>query len=131
MCSEIVVILVGLLLHTFLLNQHTLYDLILFYFIAIVWQLMRSYTLAMLQKLSGSDKPIEEDAIIMWTNTTVSNLYTTPTKYHTPLSFFMVTQSASRLLSLMLEVYIYIYIYIYNLNQTWQYRCTFFVCYIM
>lgn len=32
---------------------------------------MRAYTLAMLQKLSGSDKPIEEDAILLWTNTTV------------------------------------------------------------
>lgn len=67
---------------------------------------MRSYTLAMLQKLSGSDKPIEEDAIILWTNTTVSNLYTTPTKYHTLSSFFMIAQSTCRLT---LEVtYIYL-----------------------
>ncbi|XP_019859573.1 PREDICTED: plastin-2-like [Amphimedon queenslandica] len=39
--------------------------------LAIIWQLMRAYTLAMLQKLSGSDKPIEEDAILLWTNTTL------------------------------------------------------------
>lgn len=39
--------------------------------LAIIWQLMRGYTLYMLQKLSGSDKPIEEEAIILWANTTL------------------------------------------------------------
>ncbi len=38
----------------------------------IIWQLMRGYTLYMLQQLSKSDKPIEEAAIILWANETVS-----------------------------------------------------------
>ena len=48
-------------------------DCALTLFAAIVWQLMRAYTLAMLQKLSKSDKPIEEQAILDWVNTTVSS----------------------------------------------------------
>ena len=36
--------------------------------LAVVWQLMRAYTLAVLQKLSGSDKPIQDADIIAWAN---------------------------------------------------------------
>ena len=41
--------------------------------LAIVWQLMRAYTLAMLQKLSQSDKPIEEQAILDWVQATLGD----------------------------------------------------------
>lgn len=41
--------------------------------LSIVWQLMRAYTLAMLQKLSKSDKPIEEQAILDWVNATLGD----------------------------------------------------------
>ena len=37
--------------------------------LAVVWQLMRAYTLSVLQRLAGSDKPISEDEIIDWANT--------------------------------------------------------------
>jgi hypothetical protein len=36
--------------------------------LAVVWQLMRAYTLAVLQKLSDSDKPIQDADIIAWAN---------------------------------------------------------------
>lgn len=36
--------------------------------LALVWQLMRAYTLAMLEKLSGQGHPIVETGIIEWTN---------------------------------------------------------------
>ena len=39
--------------------------------LSIVWQLMRAYTLAMLQKLSGEEKPMEDADIIQWTNFTL------------------------------------------------------------
>lgn len=38
---------------------------------AVVWQLMRAYTLSVLQKLAGSAKPIEDKEIIEWANKTV------------------------------------------------------------
>ncbi len=37
-------------------------------FITVVWQLMRAYTLSVLQKLAGSDKPITDAEIIVWVN---------------------------------------------------------------
>ena len=39
---------------------------------AVVWQLMRAYTLSVLQKLAGSDKPIADAEIITWVNETLS-----------------------------------------------------------
>ena len=39
--------------------------------LSIVWQLMKAYTLAMLQKLSQSDKPIKQQAILDWVNATL------------------------------------------------------------
>ena len=33
---------------------------------------MRAYTLSVLQKLSGSDKPIKDQEIVEWVNTTLS-----------------------------------------------------------
>ena len=41
------------------------------FILAIVWQLMRAYTLAMLEKLSGQGHPIVENGIIEWTNNKV------------------------------------------------------------
>ena len=35
---------------------------------AVVWQLMRAYTLSVLQKLSGSSKPIKDQEIVEWAN---------------------------------------------------------------
>ena len=40
--------------------------------IAVVWQLMRAYTLSVLQKLAGSSKPISDSEIVEWTNTTLA-----------------------------------------------------------
>ena len=40
---------------------------------AVVWQLMRAYTLSVLQKLAGSAKPIEDKEIVEWANKTVCN----------------------------------------------------------
>ena len=40
--------------------------------IAVVWQLMRAYTLSVLQKLAGSSKPISDSQIVEWTNTTLA-----------------------------------------------------------
>lgn len=40
--------------------------------LAVVWQLMRAYTLSVLQKLAGSDKPIKDQEIVDWTNATLS-----------------------------------------------------------
>jgi hypothetical protein len=40
--------------------------------LAVVWQIMRAYTLQILQKLSGSDKRIEDAQIVEWVNTTLS-----------------------------------------------------------
>lgn len=39
---------------------------------AVVWQLMRAYTLSVLQKLAGSDKPIADADIIAWVNDTLA-----------------------------------------------------------
>ena len=39
---------------------------------AVVWQLMRAYTLSVLQKLAGSSKPISDAQIVEWTNATLS-----------------------------------------------------------
>ena len=50
------------------------YDII-DYYAAVVWQLMRAYTLSVLQKLAGSAKPIEDKEIIEWANKTVSYNY--------------------------------------------------------
>ncbi|KAK7481850.1 hypothetical protein BaRGS_00026876 [Batillaria attramentaria] len=36
--------------------------------LGLVWQLMRAYTLAILRKLTGSDKPIQDVQIIEWAN---------------------------------------------------------------
>ena len=33
---------------------------------------MRAYTLSVLQKLAGSDKPIKDQEIIEWTNSTLA-----------------------------------------------------------
>eukprot|EP00118_Oscarella_pearsei_P009946 m.58830 g.58830 ORF g.58830 m.58830 type:complete len:614 (+) comp34835_c0_seq1:1589-3430(+) len=40
--------------------------------LAIVWQIMRAYTISILQKLSGSDKPIQDAQIVEWVNSTLS-----------------------------------------------------------
>lgn len=40
--------------------------------LAVVWQLMRAYTLSLLAQLGGDGKPIEEKEIIAWTNTKAS-----------------------------------------------------------
>ena len=40
--------------------------------LAIVWQLMRAYTVSVLQKLAGSDQPIKDQDIVDWANGTVS-----------------------------------------------------------
>ena len=39
--------------------------------LAIVWQLMRAYTVSVLQKLAGSDQPIKDQDIVDWANGTV------------------------------------------------------------
>lgn len=39
--------------------------------LAVVWQLMRAYTLSVLQKLAGSDKPIADAEIVAWVNETL------------------------------------------------------------
>merc|ERR1712179_237036 len=41
--------------------------------LAVVWQLMRAYTLSLLAQLGGDGKPIEEKEIIAWTNTKLSD----------------------------------------------------------
>ncbi len=41
------------------------------FILAVVWQLMRAYTLSVLQKLAGSDKPITDAEIIVWVNVTL------------------------------------------------------------
>ena len=40
--------------------------------VAVVWQLMRAYTLSVLQKLAGSSKLISDSEIVKWTNTTLA-----------------------------------------------------------
>ena len=42
------------------------------YTLAIVWQLMRAYTVSVLQQLAGSDKPITDQEIVEWANEKVS-----------------------------------------------------------
>lgn len=42
------------------------------YTLALVWQLMRAYTLSMLDKITGQGHPIVENGIIEWTNNKVS-----------------------------------------------------------
>jgi len=39
--------------------------------LALIWQLMRAYTLEILKKLSGSDKPITDNDIVEWVNSTL------------------------------------------------------------
>ena len=41
---------------------------------ALLWQLMRAYTLAMLDKIAGQGHPIVENGIIEWTNNKVRNI---------------------------------------------------------
>ncbi|XP_002736612.1 plastin-3-like [Saccoglossus kowalevskii] len=41
--------------------------------LAVVWQLMRAYTLRILQQLSGADKPLSDDKVIEWCNTKLKN----------------------------------------------------------
>ncbi|KJE88506.1 fimbrin [Capsaspora owczarzaki ATCC 30864] len=41
--------------------------------LAIVWQLMRAYTLSILNRLSGSKTPITDQEIVDWANTTLAN----------------------------------------------------------
>lgn len=36
-----------------------------------VWQMMRAYTLSVLQRLAGSDKPISDPEIVEWANETL------------------------------------------------------------
>jgi hypothetical protein len=45
-----------------------LYDGIKTLTLAVVWQLMRAYTLSVLQRLSGSDKRITDPQIVKWAN---------------------------------------------------------------
>ncbi|KAL5480026.1 hypothetical protein EMCRGX_G023641 [Ephydatia muelleri] len=40
--------------------------------LAVVWQLMRAYTLSVLQKLAGSSKPISDAEIVEWVNTSLA-----------------------------------------------------------
>jgi hypothetical protein len=57
---------------TYLLhNKLNLFYFIFFLFKALVWQLMRAYTLAMLDKLAGQGHPIVETGIIEWANNKV------------------------------------------------------------
>ena len=42
---------------------------------ALVWQMMRAYTLKILQNLAQSDKPLEDKEIIAWVNEKVCNSY--------------------------------------------------------
>lgn len=39
--------------------------------LALVWQLMRAYTLSMLEKIAGQGHPVVENGIIEWTNNKV------------------------------------------------------------
>lgn len=39
--------------------------------LALIWQLMRAYTLAMLDKIAGQGHPVVENGIIEWTNNKV------------------------------------------------------------
>ena len=48
------------------INLHLSFSLV-----AVVWQMMRAYTLSVLQRLAGSDKPISDPEIVEWTNTTL------------------------------------------------------------
>lgn len=43
--------------------------------LALVWQLMRGYTLSLLTKISGSDSPINDKAITEWANGKVSKTH--------------------------------------------------------
>lgn len=40
--------------------------------LALVWQLMRAYTLAVLTKMSDDGKPVDDAIIVNWANTRVS-----------------------------------------------------------
>lgn len=40
--------------------------------LALVWQMMRAYTLSVLQRLAKSDKPISDPEIVAWANATLS-----------------------------------------------------------
>ncbi len=44
------------------------------YTLALVWQLMRAYTLAMLAKIAGDGHPIVESGIVEWANNKVNLL---------------------------------------------------------
>lgn len=50
------------------------------YTLALVWQLMRAYTLSMLEKIAGQGHPIVENGIIEWTNA----------KVYTPISNYLL-----------------------------------------
>ena len=51
---------------------HFLYSLSLPFQTAVVWQMMRAYTLSVLQRLAKSDKPISDPEIVHWANNTLS-----------------------------------------------------------
>ncbi|CAD5120679.1 DgyrCDS9242 [Dimorphilus gyrociliatus] len=42
------------------------------YALSLIWQLMKAYTLSVLSKLSGTDKPLAESAIVSWANQKLS-----------------------------------------------------------
>ncbi|XP_066267735.1 plastin-2-like [Branchiostoma lanceolatum] len=43
--------------------------------LAVVWQLMRAYTLALLQNLKGSEGPIKDEEIVDWVNTALQEAW--------------------------------------------------------
>ncbi len=56
-------------------NENTMNVNLLFYFpcVAVVWQLMRAYTISLLQKLANSDSPITDQEIVNWVNEMLSH----------------------------------------------------------
>eukprot|EP00124_Ichthyophonus_hoferi_P001652 Ihof_evm13s91 gene=Ihof_evmTU13s91 len=66
-------------LHLVGIDGKDLYDGHPNYTLAIIWQLMRCYTLEMLKRLAGGDKPISENDIVIWVNKTLSEAGKTST----------------------------------------------------
>ena len=60
--------------------------------LALVWQLMRAYTLSLLAKLSTDGKPVTEAQIIQWANKKVF-LYKGPNISSTKVKVFLLKRS--------------------------------------
>ena len=61
--------------------------------LALVWQLMRAYTLALLSQLNSDNTPIVESEIIAWANTKLGEKGVTIRHFQDKVTILMYTNS--------------------------------------